>query len=227
VTSPRRRAAGPAVLAAVILLAALAGCAAPAPAPTKTSTPRATSTPTPSATARAELQKLVIAADGIQALDSSGHSVLSLPYSTDAQTAGEELEDLLKASAVTATVTTDECYPELAESSWGGLHIFSSSDGLTRPLNAQFYVTADAATASGGVAIETTKGIAVGATRGQALSADPSAPSFSANGEIDVHYDIASGTASGDPNQYYGAQAVIKSGKVVELDSPLYYSRPC
>jgi hypothetical protein len=226
VTSPRRTAA-PAAVAAAALLVLLGACASPAPAPTKhaTKTPTATSTPTP--TADATLAKIVIAADGIQALDSSGNSMLSLPFSTDPVTAGEELDDLLDATAQTSTVTTDECYPELDESSWGGLHIFSTSDGLTRPLDAQFYVTADAATAAGGIAIETPKGITVGATRGQALAADPSAPSFSANGEIDLHYDIASGTASGDPNQYYGAQAVIKSGKVVSLDSPLYFSRPC
>ena len=225
-TSPHR-AAGAAASAALLALALLAGCAAPGPRITSTPTHSRTPSPTPTATGDPVLQKIVIAASGLRALDTAGHSMLELPYSTDAVSASEQISELLGSTATTATVTTDECYPQLDESSWGGLHIFSSPDGLTRPESAQFYATADDESAADGISIESTRGTTVGTPRTQALAADPSAPSFSANGEVDLHYDIGGGSASGDPGDYFGALAVIKDGAVVELDSPIYYSRPC
>lgn len=224
-STPRTTVLRTAVLAIVVL--ALAGCAGPAkptPAPTRTT---ASATPTPSPTATASGPRVEIDGTGITVYGASGASTVDLTFSVDAQTAAARLSTALKEQAATTTVTDDRCYPQLDESSWGGLHIWSTTDGLTRPAGAQFYVTADAAKTGTGVPILIPSGQSVGATKSQLLAANASAPSFADGDAIDVHYDIVSGSASGDPDQYYGAVAKIIGNRLTLIDSPIYYSRPC
>jgi len=222
-----RLAAIPLVVLASAALLVLSGCAAtpakPAPKPSATRTAAA---PSPSAKPAGEVT-VVIDADSVTVLDASGGTAASIPFTADAATASSRLGSALDETPVSATVTDDACYPMLDEQSFGGLHIYSSPDGLTRPLNAQFYVTADAAKTAGGVRIELPSGQAVGDAGDDVIEANLKAPRFESADGTEVHYDVASGSASGDPSTYYGALALISSGKLASFGSPVFYARDC
>lgn len=225
--TPVRAVAPARTVVAVVVLLLLAACAG-SPTPSKSTPSRTPSaTPSPTKTAAADTARVVIDGRSVTVYDDDGSVELTLPYTVAAEAAASRLSDALDATAQTSTVTTDQCYQELDESSWGGLHIFSTAAGLTRPASAQFYVTADAAKAAGGLPIELPSGQAVGAAEAQVLDANTKSPSFSDGDTVDVHYDIVAGSASGDPNEYYGAVAEITGGRLTTIDSPIYYSRPC
>lgn len=221
----------PAIRALLVLAAvavALSGCAG-APKPTRDPTtrpaspsPAPTSTATPNAGPRVEID-----GKGITVVGDDGTTALALTYAVDPGTAVRRLDSVLGERSQTASVTDDRCYPQLNESSWGGLHIWSAADGLSRPGGARFYVTADAATTGAGIPIRMPSGQSVGDPKSEVLGANPSAPSFPDGDALDLHYDIVAGTASGDPNRYYGALAEIAGARLVSLDAPVYFSRPC
>ncbi|TPW76121.1 hypothetical protein [Schumannella soli] len=222
-----RLAAIPFVALATAAVLVLTGCAAspakPAPKPSAT---RTAATPSASATSAGEV-RVVIDADGVTVLDASGGTAASVPFTADAATAASRLGTALDETPVSATVSDDACYPLLDEQSFGGLHIFSSPDGLTRPLNAQFYVTADAEKTGGGIRIELPSGQAVGDAGDDVIEANLKAPRFESADGTEVHYDVANGSASGDPSTYYGALALIDAGKLTRIDSPVFYARDC
>ncbi|TPW70826.1 hypothetical protein [Schumannella sp. 10F1B-5-1] len=226
--APRRSAVAALALCAALAVA-LSGCASGAAEPTsKPSATKAATKPSASPTeAPATTAKVVIDADSVSVLDSDGGTVADVPFVTDAVTAASQLQRALDETPVAATVTDDTCYPQLDEQSFGGLHLFSSVDGLTRPDNAGFYVTADAATTTGGVPIEIPSGQAIGATRTAVLEGNVQAPRFDVDGGLEVHYDVAGGSPTSDPSQYFGALARIESGKLALIDAPIYFAREC
>ena len=220
----------PAVRALLLVAAvafALSGCTA-APAPTPDPTRRSASPrPEPTPTATDAGPRVEIDGRGVTVVDDSGTTTLRLAYTADPGNAVARLDSVLGERSQTASVTDDRCYPQLDESSWGGLHVWSSADGLSRPDGARFYVTADAPTTGGGIPIRMPSGQSVGDPKTEVLAANPSAPSFPDGNAVDLHYDIVAGTAAGDPNAYYGALAKIVGARLASLDAPVYFSRPC
>lgn len=211
------------VLAALVLLAGCASQAAPRRSP---ASPSASATPSAAPSATASRARVVIDGESVQVFREDGTVGLDLAYTGDAVTARQRLDEAIGTPGRSSTVTTDRCYPQLDEYSWGGLHLYSSPSGLARPGGAQFYVQADGSQAADGLPIQLPSGQSVGASKGQVLGANNTAPSFSDGSAIDVHYDIVQGSA-GDPSRYFGALARIVSGKLALIDSPVYYSRPC
>ncbi|MBI5162255.1 MAG: hypothetical protein HY996_12720 [Micrococcales bacterium] len=223
----RRVGATPRALVAFAVLVLLAGCAAPAAPRRSSPSPSASPTPSAAPTAAANRARVVIDGKSVQVYEEDGSVGLDLAYTLDAVAARQRLDEAIGAAARPGTVTTDPCYPQLDEFSWGGLHLFTSPSGLARPGGAQFYVQADGPQAADGLPIQLPSGQSVGATRGQVLGANTGAPSFSDGASIDLHYDIVQGSAEGDPGQYFGALARIVAGRLALIDAPIYYSRPC
>ena len=212
---------------AVLALVALSACApttaAPAPS-TPAAAPRsATPTPTPTPT----IATVVIDGMSVSVHDSTGATVLHLLFSVDTATAVSQLGAVIHETPTTDVVTTSSCIPQLDETSWGGLHFWTSSSGINKPENAKWYVTADAANTAGGLPIEIPSGQTVGAAGGDVLDANVDAPSFNNGDGIDLHYDVANGSAKGDPGSYYGGYAEIQGDKMTLISSPDYYFYDC
>jgi predicted small lipoprotein YifL len=218
-----------AVLASAVLLTALAGCGAPAPAdePDAAPTPSPTSEqPVPVETDAPATLEVVVAGDGLEVREGDA-TLLELPYTTSGPEAVSRLAEALGAQPTTDTISDDACYPVLDEASFGGLHLFTSPDGLRKPAGAQFYVTADDAEAAADVPIVITTGQSIGDEASDVLAANAEAPSF-ANGDwTDVHYDVVSGTADGEPADYYGAYAQLEDDELAFVTAPTFYFYEC
>jgi len=217
----------PAALAG-LMVALLSGCgsAAPAPAP---STPAGSATPTPrsSPSPSPSVAKVVIDGDSVSVVRSDGEVLDDIPYTSAVADAVARLTEALGESPVTSTVTTSSCYPSLDESAWGGLSLWSAADGLNKPEGAQFYVTADGPATGDDVPIVIPSGQAVGDDAAAVRAANPRAPSFDNGRSIDVHYDVVSGSADGDPSEYYGGYAQIRNDRLVLISAPNYYFFEC
>ncbi len=202
----------------------LGGCAPSTPpsAPDPAETRQA---PEPSASSGGPA--VVIRSDRLVVLGETGTESAQIPYSTDAATATAQLTAALGDDPSTTSVTDDPCFPLLDERGWGGLHLWTSPDGVIRPADAQFFVTADDEETSTGFPIRITSGQTVGATQDEVLAANLGAPSFGTDDAIDLHYDVASGAADGDPDQYWGAIAQLEDGELRSIGAPVYYQREC
>ena len=223
-----RQTVPPAALA-VFLAFALTACVGSSPAPVATTAPASTpiASEAPSPTPTAAPLTIVVDGDSVDVVRAGGEKVASVPYSLDAVTASSTLSAAIKETPVGTTDTSSTCNPQLNVSSFGGLHLYSSPDGVNKPQNAQFYVVVDGAATLTGVPITMPSGQSVGASAGEVLTANDKAPSFNNGSSIDLHYDIKSGTADGPADQYYGAYAQLAGGKLTELISPEYYLFDC
>lgn len=218
------------LVAVVVVLGAslltMTGCA-PTPEPEPEPTPTSASpTPEPTETADADAPAIVLDGDSLDVV--RGDEVLA-SYTFD-QTAPEVMAAMnivLGENATSETITDDPCYPSVDRTSWGGLHLWSSTEGVNKPLDAQYFVTVDAAETASGVPIRMPSGQEVGESAAVVLDANIGAPSFAADEGSDLYYDVRSGTPDGDASEFYGALARLQRDELVELRSPVYYLFEC
>lgn len=226
---PVRSARAGAVLA--LTLSVLLGTAACAGAPT--AEPSASSPaeprPEPSVTASsAPVTSLVLVdGDSVTVRRSDDSTVVDVPFTTAAADAVTQLSDALGEAPETDVVDDDPCTPILDRSSFGGLHIWSSTEGIRKPAGAQFYVTVDGSETADGLPIVIPSGQSVGDDAAEVMEANVESPSFDGGGWIDLHVDVVSGTADSEPSEYYGAYAQVKDDELAFVSSPTFYFFDC
>ncbi|MET0302988.1 MAG: hypothetical protein ABW040_02970 [Microbacteriaceae bacterium] len=226
---PRRPHAGAASALLAIALLGVTGCApeaaAPAPTPVASNTPSAA--PAPTEDPEPTLADVLIDGDSISVRLSDGSPIVDVPYATAATEAIQSISTALGETAEDTVVTDDPCTPILDQASFGGLHIWSSTEMIRKPQEAQFYVTADAATTAAGIPIVITTGQSVGDSARDVMGANSGVPSFDNGSWIDLHYDVISGSAASEPGEYFGAYAQVRDGELRSISAPTFYFFEC
>lgn len=220
--------AGAALALALSVLLGTAACAG-APEAEPTASSPAEPRPEPSATASADpvVSEVLIDGDSVSVRRSDESTVVDVPFTSTAVDAVQKLSDALGETAETDVVDDDPCTPILDRSSFGGLHIWSSTEGIRKPAGAQFYVTVDEAETTGGTPIVIPSGQSVGDAADEVMAANLQSPSFDGGDWIDLHVDVVSGTADSDPSEYYGAYAQVKDDELAFVSSPTFYFYDC
>lgn len=67
----------------------------------------------------------------------------------------------------------------------------------------------------------------VGMDGADVLAANADAPTVDYDAWISLSYDVVSGTAEGNPDEYYGAHALIRDGELKSFASPILYNYDC
>jgi hypothetical protein len=189
-------------------------------------TPLAEPTPIETPDIRDSIASIVVDGDSVSVLTDDGTAYLDLPFENDVESVIAQLSDALRLPEARSTLPSGTCFPERPQATWGGLTIIWGSD-WQRPPGAQFLVSVDAATTTNGIAITLPSGQAIGAPESEVLAAAPDAYTTDYGAWRTLHYDEASGTPTGNPDDYWGAIAVMEDGRLTTFSSPIRYFYDC
>ena len=224
---PRHLAAATAVVA--LSLIALTACdpiddkAPPKPGDTETDKPITDVTPTAEA---ANVSSIVIDGDSVYVTVSEGGVLVDIPFTTDVDTAAQQLSEAIGLEPITSVTPPASCDGDMTKTTWGGITFWTPY--ASAPPGAQFYARADAEKTSNGITVAMLGGQWVGYDGSDTVAAYPGAELDM--GFPDAHvlaYDVKSGTADGNPDDFYGAVAVVEGDIVTSFSSPIHYWYDC
>ncbi len=219
-----------AVGAVLALSGGLVGCDPGGPGPSETpgAGPTASVEPSPSETEdpRDRISSIVIDGDSVYLTLSEGGVYLDLPFTTDAESAVAQLSEAIRLPETRATLPMTGCFHERTQASWGGLSFVWGPD-WQRPAGSQFLATAEAASTTNGIAVAVLGGQQIGTAESAVFAGAPGAYTEDYGSWKTLHYDVAHGTATGNPDEYWGAVAIIQGGVLASFSSPVYYFYDC
>lgn len=223
-----RKIAASTVIAALSLLA-LTACdpaedkAPPPPKPTQTEKPIVEATPTAEAL---NVSSIVIDGDSVYVTITEGGILVDIPFTTDPTIAAEQLSEAIGLEPITSVTPPASCNGDMTKVTWGGISFWTPY--ASAPPGAQFYAQADAKQTSNGITVAMLGGQWVGYNGSDTVAAYPGAElNF---GMPDTHvlaYDVKSGNADGNPDDFYGAVAVVEGDIVTSFSSPIHYWYDC
>lgn len=197
--------------------------APPPPKPTESETAVVEPTPTPEAV---NISSIVIDGDSVYVTISEGGILVDIPFTTDPTTAAEQLSEAIGLEPITSVTPPGSCNGDMTKVTWGGISFWTPY--ASAPPGAQFFAHADAKSTSNGITVAALGGQWVGYDGSDTVAAYPGAElNF---GMPDVHvlaYDVKSGTADGNPDDFYGAVAVVENDIVTSISSPIHYWYDC
>lgn len=224
---PRRVAATTAV--AALSLLALTACgpgddkAPPPPPPTETDKPIVEVTPTADAV---NISSIVVDGDSVYVTVTEGGVLVDIPFTTDVATATEQLSEAIDLEPITSVTPPDSCDGDQTRTTWGAITFVTPYPSA--PPGAQFYAYVDAKETSNGITVAMLGGQWVGYDGPSTVAAYPGAElDFGMEGVHVLAYDVKSGTADGNPDDFYGAIAVVNEGIVSTFSSPIHYWYDC
>ncbi|GAA3742934.1 hypothetical protein GCM10022239_18010 [Leifsonia bigeumensis] len=229
-----------AVSAVLALSMGLAGCdlggpvpsddpgADPTPSDRPGADPTTSAEPTPSETPdlRDRISSIVIDGDSVYVAISEGGIYLDVPFTTDPETAVAQLSEAIRLPEIRSTLPASMCFHERPQATWGGI-TFTWGTDWQRPGGAKFLASSDAERTTNGIAVTTLGGQWVGATESEVFTGAPGAYSDDFGSLKTLHYDVASGTATGSPDDYWGAIAIMEGGVLTSFSSPIHYFYDC
>ena len=227
-------------LAAVAVVAILAGCAASPSA----GSPEPKPEPTGDATPIAEepiVVTLSVGGDGIVTLDDEGAVLATLDYTADGAAAVDFLSEAFGSDPVISPRAGDaSCVADATRAVWGDdafelVYDYPERSGL--PDGQSVAVDAKAATV-GNVAVQTPEGVAVGDQVNELIAALPNVGTHNRLGTeslFSVDFAVVSGTYEDisdtdfgmTDNVYWGAQAIVDNDVIAELRAPTYFQSAC
>ena len=216
---------------AALCLLTVAACgpvddkAPPAPKPPKTETEKPTEEPTPTPEA-VNISSIVIDGDSIYVTITEGGILVDIPFTTDVTTAAQQLSEAIGLEPTTSVTPPGSCDGDLTSTTWGGITFVTPY--ASAPPGAQFYATVDAKETSNGITVAMLGGQWVGYDGSDTVAAYPGA-------ELDMGfpnahilaYDVKSGTADGNPDDFYGAVAIVEGDILTRFTSPVHYWYDC
>ena len=214
---------------AVVALLALTGCGEETPkddsAPTPTETkPVIEVTDTPVVT----ISSIVIDGDSVYVTEQEGGVIIDIPFTLDPTTAAQQLSSTIGLEPITSVTPPASCGGDLTRVTWGGITFVSPY--ASAPPGAQFYATADAEKTSNGITVAMLGGQWVGYDGPSTIAAYPGGTldfGMESIGAYVVAYDVKSGTADDNPDDFYGGVAVIQDGAVLSFSAPIHYWYDC
>jgi hypothetical protein len=217
------------------ILLALTACdtAGGGPEASTTSTPPASALPSgapsegPSPDPVSHPASVIVDGDSVSVTASEGGILIDIPFATDPTLAVSQLNEALGLVGTVSTIPSSPgCFAERQQATWGGLK-FSWGDDWQRAPGAKFMAVAEGAVTTNGLKVTLPTGQWIGWDGAEVIAANPSAP-YSDNGTWgDLFYDVASGSATGNPDEYYGAYALIRDGALQSFVSPIHYYYDC
>lgn len=213
---------------AVVALLALSGCTPATPTPSATPSsamPSAIATPTPTPTPVAPVAaSVVVTATSISVLDAASTVIVDIPFTTNGDTAADQLAVALGATPVETVRTGTNCARAGTEYDFGGLRIDGAGTITTAP-PAVFSVHVDTAATATGVAIAGPAGVQVGKALADVVAAIPAAtPTDGGFGNTYLNLDSLGGV--GGPDEI-GMLGVVTGGVLVTMLSPVYIFGDC
>lgn len=197
--------------------------APPAPKPTETETPVVEETPTPEPV---NISSIVIDGDSVYVTISEGGILVDIPFTTDPTTAAEQLSEAIGLEPITSVTPPASCGGDMTKVTWGGISFWTPY--ASAPPGAQFYAQADAKTTSNGITVAMLGGQWVGYDGSDTVAAYPGAElDFGVPNASVLAYDVKSGTADGNPDDFYGAVGIVENDIVTGFSSPVHYWYDC
>jgi hypothetical protein len=215
----------PVAALAVILLA---GCV-PVDAPTDDSAPSPSSTKPVievTDTPTVNISSIVIDGDSVYVTEQEGGVVIDIPFTLDVETAKKQLSDTIGLEPITTVTPPASCGGDLTNITWGGITFVTPY--ASAPPGAQFYATSTSKETSNGITVAMLGGQWVGYDGPQTVAAYPGAElDMGFPGASVLAYDVKSGTADGNPDDFYGGIAVVQDGVVKSFSAPIHYWYDC
>jgi hypothetical protein len=172
------------------------------------------------------ISSIVIDGDSVYVTISEGWILVDISFSTDPTTAAEQLSEAIGLEPITSVTPPASCDGDLTKLTWGGISFWTPY--ASAPPGAQFYATADAEKTSNGITVAMLGGQWVGYDGSDTVAAYPGADlPFGLEGSHVLAYDVKSGTADGNPDDFYGAVAVVEEDVVKTFSSPIHYWYDC
>ena len=219
-----------AVTAGVALsLLALTACdpvddkAPPVSEPDETEKPIIDITPTPDAV---NISSIVVDGDSVYVTVTEGGVLVDIPFTTPVDTAVEQLSEAIDLEPITTVTPPDSCDGDQTRTTWGAITFVTPYPSA--PPGAQFYAYVDAKETSNGITVAMLGGQWVGYDGPSTVAAYPGAElDFGMEGVHVLAYDVKSGSADGNPDDFYGAIAIVNAGIVSTFSSPIHYWYDC
>jgi hypothetical protein len=215
---------------AAVSLLALTGCIFDDPDNQDTAAPTPSMTtvdaePTPTADP-VNISSIVIDGDSVYVTVTEGGILVDIPFTTEPAVAAAQLSEAIGLEPITTVSPADLCDPELTRTTWGGITFISPY--ASAPPGAQFWAIADAKQTGNGITVAMLGGQWIGYDGSDTVAAYPGA-------ELDMGfpntsvlaYDVKSGTADGDPDNFYGGLAVVENDVLTSFSSPIHYWYDC
>ncbi len=198
----------------------------PTPSATVMPTSAPTAAPTAAPTPVVVPASVVVDGDSVSVMDSGGGTILDIPFSTDPVTAVAQLNGVIGLAGTPSTLPSSGCFHERQQVTWGGLSFIWGDDWQRAP-GALFIASVRGPESASGVAVTLPSGQKVGSSKADTLAGNPGAHTDDFGAWINLHYDVKSGVSGGNPDNYYGAGAVIESGILKSFASPIHYDYDC
>ncbi len=215
---------------AVVALLALSGCTPGTPTPSATpssATPAAIATPTPTPTptpVAPVAASVVVTATSISVLDAASTVIVDIPYTSNGDTAADQLAVALGATPVETVRSGGSCARPGTEYDFGGLKV-DGAGTITMYPPAIFSVHVTSSTTAAGVSILGPSGVQVGMAATDVVAAIPSsAPSVGTL--VDNLLNLQSLGGVGGPDEA-GVSGLINGGTLVNMTSPVYIFGDC
>ena len=206
----------------------LAGCT-PVDAPEDDSAPSPSSTKPVievTDTPTVNISSIVIDGDSVYVTEQEGGVIIDIPFTLDVQTATAQLSQTIGLEPITTVTPPASCGGDLTNTTWGGITFVTPY--ASAPPGAQFYATSTSKETSNGITVAMLGGQWVGYDGTQTVAAYPGAElDFGMEGTHVLAYDVKSGTADGNPDDFYGGIAIVQEGVVKSFSAPIHYWYDC
>lgn len=172
------------------------------------------------------VSSIVVDGDSVYVTITEGGVLIDIPFTTDPTTAAEQLSEAIGLEPITTVTPPDSCDGDLTKTTWGAITFVSPY--ASAPPGVQFYATVDAKQTSNGVTVAMLGGQWVGYDGSDTVAAYPGAElPFGIQGTSVLAYDVKSGNVDGNPDDFYGAVAVVTADLLTSFSSPLHYWYDC
>lgn len=223
-----------AIFGMAALLLALTACdpagggpgASPPGTPPASASPSSAPSVSPSSEPAAVPAAVIVDGDSVSVVNTDGGVMIDIPFTTDASTAVSQLNTTIGYTGALSIMPSSGCYHERQASTWSGLSFIWGPDWGRAP-GAAFLASVTGPDVGGGLKVTIPSGHSVGDPGPAVLAANASAPTVDYGAWVNLRYDVISGTETGNPDNYYGANAVIQSGVLKSFASPLYLNYDC
>lgn len=202
------------------------GGGAPEPGPPASDPPSGSPSPIPGEEPVPAPSAIIVDGDSVSVTASEGGILVDIPFTTEPAAAVTQLNDAIGLVATVSTLPATGCFHERQQATWGGLSFIWGEDWQRAP-GALFLASSLGPETTSGLKVTLPSGQWIGATEAEVVTGNPSAPLIDNGGWKELHYDIVSGAAGGDPDTYFGAYAQIDGGVLTSFASPIHYFYDC
>ncbi|HMM81921.1 MAG TPA: hypothetical protein PJ998_01975 [Terrimesophilobacter sp.] len=202
------------------------GSASPPATAPATASPSSTPSETPSPSPVAHPAAVIVDGDSVSVIASEGGVMIDIPFTTDPSTAVSQLNSTIGYTGALSIMPSSGCYHERQASTWSGLSFIWGPDWARAP-GAAFMASVTGPDVGGGLKVTIPSGHWVGNPGPAVLAANASAPNVDYGAWVNLRYHVISGTETGNPDNYYGANAVIQGGVLTSFASPIYFNYDC